>query len=270
LELRYRGVAYDGWADAASALRQAYPGIDNLAWRSVDMPALLDSMTEARVFDALPAPNGGWDAVWPVSIIPEPLAPAPLIAFDGALPAWFRSFPIPEQRASPLLAKLPVTVRFRLGTSSIARSLLETIEIGDALLIQRNEQIATVNGKPLCRYHYRLEEIMLERQFDGFEPDSLEPNGDGYGEERTEDTDLDDDFKIDDLPVRLEFVLHDATMRFADLSQLYTGALLNIESSATSNVKVRANGRLVATGELVEVGEQLAVQLLSVRFAAKR
>jgi type III secretion protein Q len=59
-------------------------------------------------------------------------------------------------------------------------------------------------------------------------------------------------------------------MRFADLSQLYTGALLNIESSATSNVKVRANGRLVATGELVEVGEQLAVQLQSVRFAAKR
>jgi type III secretion protein Q len=188
------------------------------------------------------------------------------------MPAWFKSYPQPKPLARASEAQsagVPLRIDFRLGTSTLPMSLLGQIAIGDALLIQRPAQIAMVGEKPLCRFHFEGAEIMLDRQFETYEENLLQENEDGDEIYDEAEPHSDDSFRLDELPVVVEFILHRETMCFSDLRELYTGSVLTAQPDAASKVKIRANGRLVATGQLVQVGEQLAVQVQTVHFASK-
>lgn len=268
-EVTHSGVVYEGWTDAVALLRRMYPEVSELAWRLVDAASLLESMIEENVLDALPAPQGGWDKARPVAILSDPVEQRLLVGINGAAHAWFLDFPRPRLPApgldDPYMQAL-VTVSCRIGWSTMPFALWSGIASGDALLIQHPDWVATVGGKPLCRFQYEGEQIMLEHQF---ENDALDGHDLAHLSQDSDVSQYDDSFKIHDIPVQIEFVLHDTTMRFADLSQLYPGSVLNMNDDAAANVRIRANGRLLATGQLIQVGEQLAVQVKSVNFSSK-
>lgn len=276
-EAAVSGRAYEGWISVAAALRRRYPGLDELAWRAIDVRYLLDALDDAETFETLPAPAGGWERVKPVAIVTERLETQPLLCFDSELPTYFRDFPAPSGLVcapqADACAAIPVTLRFRAGTSLLPAHLLSRIAIGDALLIQRAEPIVTIGGKPLFRFQQEGEEIVLDEQFDQYEEDYLSDTDDDteHQTDTAEETASDaEPFSADALPVRLEFVLQEQSLSFADLAHLRPGVVLPMQTNAAANVKVRANGRLVATGELIQVGEQLAVQVQSVRLTSNR
>lgn len=268
-EVTCSGVVYEGWTDAVTLLRRMYPEVSELAWRSVDAASLLESMVEERVFDALPALQGGWDKVRPVAILSDPVEQRLLVGIDGAAQAWFVNFPQPRLPAPELddpYGELPVTVSYRIGWSTMPFALWSGIASGDALLIQHPDWVATVGNKPLCPFRYEGEQIMLEQEF---ENDAMDGHDSPHLSQDSDASPYDDSFNIHDIPVQIEFVLHDTTMRFADLSQLYPGSVLTMNDDVAEKVRIRANGRLLATGQLIQVGEQLAVQVKSVNFASK-
>ncbi|WP_077045497.1 FliM/FliN family flagellar motor switch protein [Pseudomonas sp. KK4] len=71
------------------------------------------------------------------------------------------------------------------------------------------------------------------------------------------------------VPVRLEFVLATHAIDLATLTQIIDGQLIALADEAARHIEVRANGKAVARGELVQLGEQLAVELLEVYRAAR-
>lgn len=67
-------------------------------------------------------------------------------------------------------------------------------------------------------------------------------------------------FDIDALPVTLEFVLHDERVTVAQLAGCHPGMVLPLRG-APGEVTIRANGQPFGRGELIQVGEQLAVEV---------
>lgn len=66
------------------------------------------------------------------------------------------------------------------------------------------------------------------------------------------------------VPVRLEFVLATHETDLAKLSQIIDGQLIPLAENAAQHIEVRANGKPVARGELVQLDEHLGVELLEV------
>ena len=64
------------------------------------------------------------------------------------------------------------------------------------------------------------------------------------------------------LPVRLEFLLASHDIDLGTLSQIIEGQLIPLPSDAARQIEVRANGKPVARGELVQLDGQLGVEVL--------
>ena len=70
--------------------------------------------------------------------------------------------------------------------------------------------------------------------------------------------------ELDALPVRLEFLLASHDIDLGTLSRIIDGQLIPLAADAARHIEVRANGKPVARGELVQLDEQLGVELLAV------
>jgi len=74
----------------------------------------------------------------------------------------------------------------------------------------------------------------------------------------------DADIELGALPVRLEFLLAAHEIDLGTLSQIIDGQLIPLAADAARHIEVRANGKRVARGELVQLDDQLGVELLEV------
>ncbi len=75
---------------------------------------------------------------------------------------------------------------------------------------------------------------------------------------RKEDEDM---LQTDELEVRLTFELGSTVLTMRELSELQAGHVFELKDPTTSPVTVRANGRMVARGRLVDVNGTIGVQL---------
>ncbi|MHC8367764.1 FliM/FliN family flagellar motor switch protein [Pseudomonas sp. ZT5P21] len=66
------------------------------------------------------------------------------------------------------------------------------------------------------------------------------------------------------VPVRVEFLLATQEIDLGTLSQIIDGQLIPLAADAARHIEVRANGKRVARGELVQLDDQLGVELLEV------
>lgn len=64
------------------------------------------------------------------------------------------------------------------------------------------------------------------------------------------------------LPVRLVFVAGETEVAVRDLQRLAPGYVFDLRQPVDRHVEVRANGRTVARGELVEVDGRVGVRVL--------
>ncbi len=69
---------------------------------------------------------------------------------------------------------------------------------------------------------------------------------------------------LDDLPVELEVRMGSVTLPVEDLLQLQPGSILTIDGPAGEPVALLAGGKPVACGEIVAVGDHLAVRVLEI------
>ena len=68
---------------------------------------------------------------------------------------------------------------------------------------------------------------------------------------------------LDDVPVRLTFDLGEREIALGELRSLQPGYLFNLGRDPRSTVTIRANGRVVGDGELVDIEGRVGVSVLS-------
>ena len=72
-------------------------------------------------------------------------------------------------------------------------------------------------------------------------------------------------FDVEDLPVSLVFVAGEMEVALGDLQGLAPGQVLDLRRPVEAHVEVRANGRTIGRGELVEIDGRVGVRMLELR-----
>ncbi|AOJ73538.1 MULTISPECIES: type III secretion system cytoplasmic ring protein SctQ [Burkholderia] len=262
----WKGMEYEGWVDIDDLMRRHYPALATLAWRALDKHYALALLGGRDAATDLPAPPGGWEHVRLVDLVERELHAEPLLCFDAVdgVRSMFRTFPdaAPAGRAVVDMAKLPVVMCFVIGVSRLPHALLSAIVPGDVLLVCEPRNVVRIGAKSLCEFRWKGEEIMLDEQI-------VENTFDDVDEERIEVDALADappkSFEIDALPVTLEFSLPGERMTVAQLAGCHAGTVLPLRGTSR-DVTIRANGQPLGQGELIQVGEQLAVEVKTLWF----
>ncbi|UWQ81656.1 FliM/FliN family flagellar motor switch protein (plasmid) [Leisingera sp. S132] len=68
-------------------------------------------------------------------------------------------------------------------------------------------------------------------------------------------------FPLEDLPVRLDFKLASKTLTLADFSRLAGGSVMELEFDLNTALTIEANGTPVGTGQLVQIGDSIGLQI---------
>jgi type III secretion system YscQ/HrcQ family protein len=186
--------------------------------------------------------------------------------------------------------KIPV----RVGHVDLTPSDLDELELGDILLYRSAlELVLPAAGKErtkaergwqateLSRDPYRLklqkffERSVLMENANGsqletedslLETDDSSLEADDSSVEKSDspsETDHSSVVKPDlgSLPVRVHVVLSHAELSFGELEALAEGSILELEHAKGDAVQLLANGKLIGTGELVEVEDKLGVRI---------
>ncbi|MDF9777801.1 FliM/FliN family flagellar motor switch protein [Pseudomonas baetica] len=247
------GGEWRGLIDARDWLHRSLPGLRSLL--SVECSL----MNIAELFRAVPQPlllevdDLHYRQISDVDgVLPGQLPPQELPWLDtprGRL--WLTRLPPARAASRPLdadswLSDLPLRLELMLGSSHLRHGI--RLKAGDVLRIIQRSQRCYLGHQCLGAFTFTEQGIhMLSTATDA-----------------QSTADSDPDFDLGALPVRLEFLLATREIDLATLSRIIAGQLIPLADNAVRHIEVRANGKPVARGELVQLQEQLAVELLEV------
>ncbi|NUT77296.1 flagellar motor switch/type III secretory pathway protein [Pseudomonas sp. C1C7] len=247
------GGEWQGLIDARDWLHQSLPGLQSLLivecslttiaelFRAVSQPLLMDvdDLQYREIYDV-------------ESIAPHQLPTQEMPWLDTAQGrVWITRLP-PARATGPAhedngwLSDLPFRLDLKLGFSHLHHTHAIRLKTGDVLRIAQRAQRCCLGDR--CLGFFSFTEQGIHMQSSDTDPqDAPEPDLDPGA-----------------LPVKLEFVLATHDIDLARLSQIASGQLIPLADDAAQRIEVRANGKPVARGELVQLDEQLGVELLEV------
>jgi type III secretion system YscQ/HrcQ family protein len=185
---------------------------------------------------------------------------------------------------TPRLAALPVALEVNLLTPrTFARSALQRLRVGGAVLLRR----ADPHGHPCALHlpqrnghwlaHLRGEQLVVSgslhagahpgcipcRSSDMTEPTAADSYPEAVPPHGAEDAAFDAGAMLDALPVTLEFGLGQVMLPLDRLGAgLTAGHVFELgQALGPESVSVRANGLEVGRGELIQIGDTLAVRI---------
>ncbi|MCX4024644.1 type III secretion system cytoplasmic ring protein SctQ [Endozoicomonas sp. SM1973] len=148
------------------------------------------------------------------------------------------------------------SVHLQLGKTNLTKQLLSTITLGDILLFdecyfieQRLKLLA--NQQPVAWLAYDGQQIMIEQMIHNSEQPS------------TDDLAMN---SLDALPVTVSIEVGEVELTLAQLQALQPGQVLDLPSLNTQQVNIKANGKLIGTGALVNIANQLGLQVQSLAW----
>ena len=151
---------------------------------------------------------------------------------------------------SSWLSDLPLHLALKLGVSHIDPTSRTRLNEGDVLRITQPSRHCFVAQRCIGVFSFTEEGLLMQpTDTDGQQPDAIDPAA---------------VVGLAALSVRLEFILATHDIDLATLSQIVDGQLIPLADDAAQHIEVRANGKPVARGELVQLGEQLGVELIEI------
>ena len=168
---------------------------------------------------------------------------------------WLTQLPATRTASEPLgpgswLSDLPLRLELVLGVSHLSHGSRIRLGEGDLLRITRWTQHGRLADRYLGVFTFTEEGLHMQSTVaDANQQHTPEPGA---------------DVDPGSLPVRLEFVLCTHEIDLATLSHIIDGQLIPLADDAARHIEIRANGKRVARGELVQLDEQLGVELLEV------
>ena len=188
----------------------------------------------------------------PETLIPEMLLPEVNTSLGrGWLLSAAESMPS-QEGFNP--AHLSFSLNLVLGESFLRQRHVRRLECGDVLIISQFVEEVRCEGHRLGSY--QLEEDVF--MFNDFADENLEAD-------ESELTRSGDDSRqgLQNMPVRLEFVVHEKTVTLGELQQLSAGAVIGVPAHGKDSISIRANGALIGRGELIWIEDKLCVEVQS-------
>ncbi|EHG5995780.1 TPA: FliM/FliN family flagellar motor switch protein [Escherichia fergusonii] len=143
-------------------------------------------------------------------------------------------------------------VDFVLGQTVIRTETLSKTGNSDLLLIKDVRSYAACFNQKLFLWSYpegKMTSINDEfNSINEYEEDILSATGDEITELRN-------------IPVKLEFILHSDILTLAGLEGIYSGQMYSFPDSVEKRIEIRANGKRIGEGELVDYDGMLAVEV---------
>lgn len=143
-----------------------------------------------------------------------------------------------------------------LGESALRQRYVNRIECGDVLVITRFVEEVRCADYRIGSYQLEEDVIMFEDYAEETpaEEGIMVPQGeDGYPRHQG----------LSNMPVRLEFVVHEKTVTLGELQQLSRGTVFGTPAHGKDSIMIRANGALIGRGELIWVEDKLCVEVQS-------
>lgn len=160
-----------------------------------------------------------------------------------------------ESRRLATFDELPVRLSFGVGWTDLSLADFRQLQSRDVVLLDEcwvssDNEIFLCAGQKVGLFA-RLEDrrIVISGEFEEIMHNDS-------------NDDLDDDKPLDGIQIRLSFDLGDRILTLGELRQLAPGHVFELGRPVRSAVNIRANGKIVGEGELVDVDGQMAVSIL--------
>ena len=149
--------------------------------------------------------------------------------------------------------ELPVPVRFELGQSRLGLAEFQALARDDFILIERGawprDRTLSIHIGPDWRFRGALEQqrVILQQRETTMTDTVTEPQALA---------------QLDELPVTVSFDLGESALALRELKTLQPGYAFELARGLERPVTVRANGAIIGSGELIQVGDCLGVRLV--------
>ena len=151
---------------------------------------------------------------------------------------------------------LPVPVRFCAGWTELPLSSLRDLERRDVVMLDESWV-----GSELDRIVVLFGKLGALASVEGRHITILEEPGEIM--EELDEQGVDDTAGFGDLPVRLQFDLGERQLTLSELMVIGPGHVFDLGRELRRAVIIRANGKVIGEGELVDVDGQIGVAVLS-------
>lgn len=161
---------------------------------------------------------------------------------------------------------LPLLLRAEIGSARLPLQTLQGLTSGDTVLMEhpfigQDGQLWLGLGSLGVRVAWQDSQLVVTR--------TLSATGIAMPSD-TEPAAGDPTLPLDGVPVTLRFDLGDRTITLGELKALQVGQVLELQQPLSQPVRIRVNGALVGTGELVEIDGCLGVTIATLAAPAQR
>ena len=161
------------------------------------------------------------------------------------------------QTAGARLLGMPLAVEWIIGSSRLLGALAKKLSVGDVLLINEATHQLRCQGMIIGNYWQNEEMIMMEEK----DRDHDISAGNAIAPSATETI----GGVLTTVPLKVEFILQQRYLTIGELQQLFKGKVLEIDPAGEKNIEIRANGHVLAVGELVQLEDRLGVEITELR-----
>ncbi|MEA9389628.1 FliM/FliN family flagellar motor switch protein [Acerihabitans sp. TG2] len=164
-----------------------------------------------------------------------------------------RQAPLPPV---PVLGRAPVLLELIIGVSHASDSVIAKLAVGDIMLINQVTRQTTCQGRVIGHYWQQEEMIMMEEHY--------------------EECDMSEEYDLEDtpcekitgslsaVPMKLEFILQRRYLSIHEVQEIFTGKVFEMDPASEKQIEIRANGTLIARGELVQLDDRLGVEVMDI------
>lgn len=157
--------------------------------------------------------------------------------------------------------KISAIAQFQLGNSKMSVSLLKTLSVGDIVLIDSIDFSLIISEKKWMHYQWQEGEntVVLDEELlaNEIEKEALIEDID-TNTATQENMDLK---SINTIPITLSFLLASKLLPIEEIEKLVPGQQIILPDNASRHITLVVNGVAIAQGELIKVGERLAVEI---------
>ncbi len=254
--------AWRGMIDARDWLAHSLPALGALASSARDLKsiiALFNATDKPLTFehDALPYHHLRAQMIPEGSV--DPAAPLPCLSAKEC-GVWISEFADKDLPIAPLpvhiLGRAPVLLELIIGSSYASRSVIAMLAVGDIMLINQVTRQTRCQGRVIGQYWQQEEMIMMEEHYEDYDM-SEEYGLDEIPSEKITGS-------LSTVPMKLEFILQSRYVSIHELQKIFTGKVFEMDPASEKKIEIRANGTLIARGELVQLDDRLGVEVMDI------
>lgn len=149
---------------------------------------------------------------------------------------------------------IPVELILRMGFSNISVLTLNKINMGDILFINQQTYDVVIQNKVIGHFINDNGVYMVNANFCNKDIDDTISDNNNL---------IESSDKIrskDDIPITLEYILQ-KKIPLSELESIFQGKVLSCDLAAENNVKIVANGVLIAKGNIIWIEDRLGVEI---------